>query len=286
LKSPLVQTLESLSQAAYSTGYAQHGDLNLELRQFVPHLALIASKHVGPDPTVDTLQALITRLCAADLYLAAACSHNSESAWHRFSLLHRQRLRRAARCFCSSPQEAAELADSVMGHLFLPDKSGRSRIMSYDGLSPLSAWLITVLKRNAIKQRKRTSGRFEPLESIPDIPDHRSEAKLGEELRASKYGELIATTFRDAVTSLTERQRLFLYLHYEQELQTHEIARIFQVSCATVNRQLGRAKEALRDETVLALSCTHGLSAPAVEECLAELLENPELSIPTLAAHG
>jgi len=65
---------------------------------------------------------------------------------------------------------AHDLADNILADLFLPDRSGNSRIVSYDGRSSLSTWLRVVISNRAINAQ-RSSGSTQSVELLSDIPD-------------------------------------------------------------------------------------------------------------------
>jgi len=127
--------LEELFEQAYSDGYGFHGDLGLEAEVFAEHLTTIAEKHLGPGAPRSATFSFIDSLHISDVYLAAACAQHSAAAWSRFMGLYQKYLKNIALPVSPSRDSASELADSVLVELYLPDRSGHSRIASYHGRS-------------------------------------------------------------------------------------------------------------------------------------------------------
>ena len=67
------------------------------------------------------------------------------------------------------PNAARDFADGLAGELFLPDATGRSRIASYEGVSPLTVWLAAVVRHWAASERRRKVNHLERLNQIPDL---------------------------------------------------------------------------------------------------------------------
>jgi DNA-binding CsgD family transcriptional regulator len=106
--------------------------------------------------------------------------------------------------------------------------------------------------------------------------------RIESELRAARYGPIIKAAFTTAGLQLSEPQRLILVLRHEEDLQGVEIARLLHVHPSTITRHLQGIYEKLRGQILATLEAQHHLNAPAIEECLAEILAQPGACVPAL----
>ena len=202
----------------------------------------------------------------------------SERAWDRFAVIYRPVIAGFARSACHRQDLAAELAADVLTHIFLPDRSGRIRIGSFDGKSPLSAWLRVIVNNNAVNERERKCNNFQSVEGLQQMEDSGGILFVEQALRANTYGSAITEALRLAVESLTAAERRLLLLRYDEELRVSEIAREMAVSSVRTRRRIQAIHRKLRDQVAAAL-CRKGFAQAAVEECRSEILENVEYSI-------
>jgi RNA polymerase sigma-70 factor len=248
MQSPQEVGLPFLAARAYQIAFTLHGDLSLLLKPYIGHLVAIVNKRLGESPSEGAAFAFVNRLHTDDLYLSVACAHQSESAWNRLSALYGKRIDKIATSVCRRRSVAGELAESILGHIFLPDRSGRSRIASYDGLSSLLTWLRSVISHKATKEGHRKSNSFESLDGRPDIADFTVVPVIETDFRAAKYELLIKDSFMRASNSLTAREHFILALRYKERLQGAEIARVLGVHASTVTRQLQQVHEKLHNQ--------------------------------------
>ena len=178
-----------------------------------------------------------------------------------------------------SRDAAHELADSVLVEMFLPDRSGHSRIASYHGRSSLATWLRVIVCHRAINERQRKDNSLEHIESMPSVAVTTGVPNIEAVLRGLRYEEMIEDSLRKSCNCLSDRERLLLLLRYDEELQVSQIARLLGVCPSTITRQLERVHGKLRENVVSALAANHNLQQAAIEECLTDLLDNPSHSI-------
>ena len=69
-----------------------------------------------------------------------------------------------------------------------PDRSGHSRIASYDGRSSLATWLHVIVTHRVANERVRKWNTVERPGDMPDVADHAALGDLEAELRAHRYG--------------------------------------------------------------------------------------------------
>ena len=283
--------LEPIIASGYSEGRARFGDLGLDPDVFAKRIHAILQKHLGPNPPIEAAVSFAKSLHSRDLYLATACAQHSlypttdpttgipsehaGRAWKTLESTYRGFIRDLARFFFRKGFISQDLADNILADLFLPDRSGTSRIVSYDGRSSLSTWLRVVISNRAINA-KRCSATMQTVEILADIPDEPALESIDSGLRTKRYQEPLEDSLTLACRSLTLRERLILLWRYEDGLQLGQIARLLDIHQSNVTRQLDRLQGKLREHVREILSTRHGLSLAAIEECLKDIVENPQ----------
>lgn len=281
--------LEALVTKFYSEGTASFGDLGLATDAFAKRITAIVNKRLGPSPSDEAVLAFVAGLHGRDLYLATACAQYSPAntakssqgeqeqssiPWKAFEKTYKTYIRSLARFFHRESFLAEDLADNMLADLFLPDRSGASRIASYDGGSALSTWLRVILCNRFINAR-RNSSTSQSKQLQTDIPDQPALNNIESAVRTQRYGPVLEDALLSACRNLTPRERLVLLWRYEQGLRLGTIARLLGIHQSNVTRQLERMQKKLRDEVVTFLSTKHGLTPPAIQEYLEDIVTNP-----------
>lgn len=264
---------------AYAEGYACHGDLGLDAQDYCHHLETIVQKHLGPKSSPSAVAALFEGLHKADLYLSMACARHNQTAWERFLALYGDYIQAIARFMAQTRDMAIDLACNLPGHLFLPDRSGRSRIASYDGQTRLATWLRVIITRQALNERERQAGCPESFAEAVEVVDELGLHRIESGMRTAKYAAMVEPAFAAAVAALSPRERLIICWKYKDGLSSDEIARQLDVHPSTVSRQFRQAYKKLARESARLLQSQYRLSAAAVEECLKEAREGPGYSL-------
>jgi RNA polymerase sigma-70 factor len=269
-------------EQAYCAGRALHGDLGLAAARYTCRINEVLEKYMGSARSEDQSIKFLERLHVADLYLSTACALPTDAAWRRFHQLYGNTMLQAAAYVSTTPDAAKDLADNLPAYLFLPDKARRSRIASFDGRSSLASWLNVIIGHQAINERAYKCNTFERLEDLPDFADHSAVSRVELQMRAHRYELCIDESLMQANQELTERERIILVLHYRDGLEGAEIGRLLGIHSSTVSRALRGAYVKLRDRTLSALASRHQLSDAGVQECLADIRENPRHTILSL----
>ncbi|HKQ05086.1 MAG TPA: sigma-70 family RNA polymerase sigma factor [Blastocatellia bacterium] len=273
-----------LYEKAYHEAISLHGDLAVNFITYVARLDAVVSHQLTSGFSLSEALACFERLHTGDLYLAMACAQASEAAWRRFSLLYQQPAREVARRIIPSRSQADELADSAMGHVFLPDTAGRCRIASFDGRSSLGFWLAVVVKRLSLKERQRGGNRLEQLSDHVELIDDQSLARMEAGVRRARYRRLIHQALPQLSAKLSARELLIVRLHYLEGLKASEIARLLDVNRSSITRQLERTHGKLKNEIITGLRTQNRLTFAAVEECIAEMVADPEYAVLAMRA--
>ena len=281
MRSPLSASLASAMQYAYSTSLEVHGDIGLSREVLLNRFRVIIDGRVGVAATAETGLAFFEKLHTADLYLATACMLPTEAAWRQFTLLYRTYLRGVSRYVSNTAASAEEIASSVIGHLYMPDGSGRRRIASYTGCGSLRSWLAAVVRNLARKEKLEEHRAFETEESALGVADCRDCPESS--LRSREYAALISSAMLEAREKLSDRERSVLILRYRHEVQITQIALAYGVEPSSITRQIERIHKKLQALITEALSSSHHLSHLDIKDCVRDIVENPARYVLTLS---
>src|SRR5215470_13184117 len=211
------------AERIYQSGYYFHGDLQIVPREFKEHLWAIIEKYLDKNATDKNLICVVTSLHGNDLYLSFACAQHSPQAWDRFTNSYRRYIYNLAAFVSPVKSLALELAENILVDLFLPHRSGRSRIASYDGRSSLATWLRVIICHRAINEQERKFNNMAQLDDQCEKADEEAVRSIEMALRSSRYRSLIRDSLEHACGELTERERLLLLLRYEKGLHLGQI---------------------------------------------------------------
>jgi len=135
------------------------------------------------------------------------------------------------------------------------------------------------VSNRAFNERENRWSKHEGIESVGEIPDSCALSGIDACLRSGRYEHMIQDAFKSACGALSDRERLLLLLRYDKEIQLSRIARLLHVHPSTITRQLERIYAKLRTNVREILVSAHNLDDMAMEECVAEIVENPNQSI-------
>lgn len=244
---------------------------------FIGYVWDIASKHLGLSSANSAIVDFTRRLHLCDLYLACGCVLNREGAWKAFDTRYRRFISNLVRFCYRHGADNEEIADLVLVNLYFHDRSGRQRIASYDGRSSLATWLRVIVINRAINESNERKVVME--ECVADIPDGRALASFDSALRAGRYGKILCDSLEEALRQLAPAERLMLLWRYDQNMPLGDIADLMGIHQSNVTRRLVRIQARLRDSVIDILASQHQLSPAAIQECLADVVENPLISV-------
>ena len=212
-----------------------------------------------------------------DLELARQCAAGDEQAWQRFVLEYRPVLYRAADALDRSGG-ARELADALYADLYglKKDEGERRPLLRYfQGRSSLATWLRAVLAQRYV-DRLRAQRRLEPLPEETDAPVDLGAQRANDppDPERPRYLALMRQALSCAIAALCDRDRLRLGCYYAQELTLAETGRLLKEHEATVSRQLGRTRRAIRAEIDRRLR-HEGLTGDQIAACFASVAGDP-----------
>jgi RNA polymerase sigma factor (sigma-70 family) len=267
--------LNNVISAFYADGYAHHGDLGLAVHSYREHIYEITeSAFVGLLPENDILP-FVKALNGSDLYLTTACADGNDDAWRRFHFLYKIPIIRFARTIQRTGITAQDLADGVFIDLFLSDRSGRSRIYSYNGKSSIATWLRVLVNHHLVSKR-RVRDLVATADCISERVDVRAEQRMQSICQERKYGHMLSDSLVATCQRLSNDERRLLIWRYNDGLQLGEIGRIVGIHQANVTRRLAKLHIKIRLEVAALLSAKYRLSQVAIAECLSDLVDNSE----------
>lgn len=277
--------LESAIAASFADATTFHGDLGLTSSAWRERVLTTLTKS-DRRMTDATAGMVVERLHCRDLYLATACAARLEPAWCRLETLYQRYVQELVRCLARNPLQACEVGEALLVDLFLPDRSGHSRIASYDGRSSLATWLHVIVTHRVANERVRKWNTVERPGEVPEVVDRTVVGELEAGMRAQRYGPALGESLRVVCRRLSQRECQMLVWRYQSGLLLEEIAGRLSVHTSTVCRQLERLQERIRKDVVEMLSRRYGLNDEAISECLEEVIEHESLSVSLLGLMG
>jgi RNA polymerase sigma factor (sigma-70 family) len=288
--------LERVITGKFEEGRERFGDLGLDLKPYVDRVQSIVQKNLGLSPASDAVVVFVRALHGRDLYLGTACAQESVClsrssahrpttdsylAWKTFEHEYKAFIYDLARFFSRQEFLSRDLADNMLADLFFPDRSGSSRIASYDGRSSLCTWLRVVFSNRSINA-KRSRAYSQSQEVDADIPDRPALLNIDRVMYAGRYGLRLADSVATACRKLATEERLLLLWRYEDGLQLKQIAELLEIHPSNVSRRLDRIHAKLREQVVANLLDKHRMSQAAIRECLQDVVENANHGISIL----
>ena len=255
---PLSIRLETLisqySSGPYKEAQSAFPIVQLEFAAFVRKVVEVLERYV-PAPWIENKsdrQALaecalqfLDKLKWKELFLTTACANGSESAWLVFQSRYTDCVLKASYGCSENASEAHELADTLMGDLFLPtgyrQTSTPSKISQYQGIGSLEGWLRVIITRKKIDHARACR------KHVP-IDDQDSESGLP--LASSATSELVEAkerhiavsavtqSLQSAISQLNDQDRLVIELHYFRKVNLKNLASLLNVHESTVSRRV------------------------------------------------
>ena len=182
---------------------------------------------------------------AADLYLACACAQGYPSAITTFEASYFREIDIALRRMGAQDATIDELKQALRQKLFVGDADRGPAIAEYSGRGDLRRWLRATAVRahlNFIRKGKKEllaedDRVFEAVSSPEDDPELQH--------MKARYSTEFREAFKDALDSLSDREKSLLRHHFCDELNIDQIGAIYRVHRVTAFRWLQKARENL-----------------------------------------
>jgi RNA polymerase sigma-70 factor (ECF subfamily) len=182
----------------------------------------------------------LAELQTSDLYLATACARGDARAHQLFEA----ELLSKVPTFLSRLRLPAFLVDEVRQRLretlLMP-----GGLSGYSGRGALSSWLRVVTVRTALRLQRE----LQPENAEAGAPEPAGPAGPELEYLKSRYRGEYERALHEALQSLSDRERLFLRLHYADGLSIDRIGALYRLHRSTVARRLAAHRRKLLEGT-------------------------------------
>ena len=213
--------VDSLVHDAVADAQRRWPGVELPIRKFV---AWLADRTPGRPPA---LEDALDMLALADLYLACACATGDARALAAFD----------ATFLAGDRRTSDDVKQRARERLFV----GESRIALYSGRGALGPWIGATLRRMTIDEAR--ASREIPTEdalmnAVGIDPGYGPElAHVKNEVRAT-----IQTAFRDAVATLSDRDRMLLISHYIDGVGVVELGARLGLAASNISRGIAKIR--------------------------------------------
>jgi RNA polymerase sigma-70 factor len=262
----VLKGLAQLIADGYAEGRMHFGDLELDLDSYAGRIKAIVQKTLGREASDDAIVQFAEKLHYKDLYLAIACAKEglgfpnhadsgctrSSAAWQALETKYKSFIRDLVWFFSRHNSATEDTAEDIVAELFLPDRSGKSRIMSYDGRGSLCTWLRVVFSNRAINQRRSPAS--QPEELTDKAQEKLALDHVEHVMNTDRYRQHLSDAVNEACAQLTRSERLLLLWRYVDGMRLGQIASLLDIHQANVTRRLNRICSKLQNGVVHRLS--------------------------------
>lgn len=260
-----------------------HPELSLPLGEFVEYLGERITD-------AEAAHEELSRLCAADLYLAFGCSLADPASLARFALEVEPRVWQAFARLGADRATLEDIWQTVKARILVPGPDGPPGIVGYAGRGRLVSWVQVTVMRAAFRilGKQRVERPLEDhLLALLASPDEDPERAYLKSMCRSEATCAVA----EAVRELSPRERNLLRHHLLDHLSIDRIGALYHVHRATAARWVERAKAKVVKGTRAALTDQMGIGDSEYESVLnlvrselgpvlGEILAAPTLSEP------
>jgi RNA polymerase sigma-70 factor, ECF subfamily len=270
--------LEAVLREITDAASAAWPDVTLAAELFVRHL-------VSKLPGETVSEQALADLRAGDLYLACACAEGVPAALAAFDDRCLGVVDAAVARMDTARGFADEVKQVVRRLLLVSDGARRPRIAEYAGRGELRGWVRVVAAREALRLL-RGDRREVPVEAA--LLDRAATDGEDPELRYLKevYRGQFRAAFREAMASLTDRERNLLAHQFLDGLTLDDIASLYRVHRATVARWLARARKLLLRRTQGTLRARLRVDAEEMESIMRLIESRLDVTLPPLMREG
>jgi RNA polymerase sigma-70 factor (ECF subfamily) len=234
--------LEARLAAVCLRGRAAYPSLAVDDAVFARHLGRCAVGSAdAPPPDLEDLQ-------IEDLFLACACLERVPGAAEAFDARCAERLRRALASSVKADDARAEVAQRVREAVLVGNVDAPAKIANYSGQGPLDRWVAIVAQRMAITlaRSETASRRAHERATLEAAVSGQQQPEIS--YIKEQYKDQFERAFAEALTALSERDRLLMRLHLVSGMSVESIGKMYNVSQSTASRWLASARETVAAE--------------------------------------
>ncbi len=240
-------------------------------------------------PSDAALSAWLDEVRAADMFLACACALGLAPAIRAFDATFLVRTNLYLRSLRPTRELVAETRQELLLSLFVDAPGRPPKIRGYRGRGPLDRWVGVAALRTALdlmrRQKWRERGGDEDLLERSDGPIAAALAHVRDPelalVRARCQDDFVAA-FRDAMSSLTPRERTLLRLAFLEGLTPAKIGVVYGVHRTTAMRWIEATQEAVLARTRSGLMGRLRLSSSECDRVLAVMQSDIPWSLASL----
>jgi RNA polymerase sigma-70 factor (ECF subfamily) len=270
-----VRALEEALAGAFAAGRAAFPGIELDASTFAAWIADRAPE--GTEP----VQA-IREMHTTDLFLACGCARRDARALQYFETRIMPAVAPAVARIDPDPEFAIDVAQDVRVKLLVDEPERAARIGSYIGRGPLTSFVQVAAMRTAYSMKRVKSPASMPDDELHEIPIVVTSADDAH-FRAEFVGPF-RSAFRDALASLSTRDRNVLRLYLVEGVSAEAIGRMYRVHRATVARWLAETYESLLGETRKRMEKEHGIARNDFESFVGLMRSQLEVSLASALA--
>ena len=223
--------------------------------------------------------AALEQLHLDDLYVAHGCAHGNAGAVGVFDAHVMTAVPRAVARIDGSPAFTEEIAQRTRLRLLVSEAGERPRIAGYRGRGKLRSWVQVTAVRLALEERRRKN----PAEANRSDRALENARELSgdpeiEHIRMM-YRDDFSTAFKEALGTLSARERNVLRLYLLDGLNIDQIGAIYRVHRATIARWIAKARESLLKEARKRVRERLQISAGEFESLMGMVRSHLDLSL-------
>ncbi|MGH1347775.1 MAG: sigma-70 family RNA polymerase sigma factor [Nannocystales bacterium] len=219
-----------------------------------------------------------------DLCLAYAALEGDPPACRHVRTQHQRLIDTAMNRAGLTAPEVSDASQGLWSKLLVADPDGTAaRLDRYHGSGPLSAWLRICATREAVDARRRRRA-YEPLSDITEQLVATS-GDLEHALAVAESRERVQEALRATLIGLPVRFQNVLRHRFIDRLTSEDLAQLYGVHRATVDRWLIRARDTVLRGTRRRLELELDLRLDSALSLINAVVGRLEMSFSTLAAN-
>ncbi len=192
------------------------------------------------------------------VYLAAACAAGEAAAITRFEALYFQKLPSTLRSMGAQPADIDDVTSAVREKLFVAKEGERPGVLGFSGRGSLEKLCRVIAARTLLNRQRST--RRERVSGDQDLASLIA-PQVDPEVAALKqhHRDVFRAALGKAVEKLSSEDRNLLRLSLIHRLSIDEVGGIYRIHRSTAARRLGRLKDAIAQDTRMALRLELGV---------------------------
>jgi len=220
----------------------------------------------------------LDRLRLEDLFLACACAQGDVNAFEAFHARYFPQIDQTLRQLSLDGVCVDDIKQMVYVRVFAASGAAGPKITQYKGRGSLGKW-IQVVARRVAQNFIRDKDREYPLDerALEQLIPRDSSPEL--HYIKQLYTDDLSAAFRQALTTLTSKQRNLLRYRLVHRMKMTALAEVYHVHRFTITRWIAAIREQLLHETHKALSVRLEAGSGDVESIVRLLRSQIDVSV-------